>query len=114
MAVLLEAPVQSLPDVRSVGKIEARRHHADDEMVRPVEADRSADDRAIGVVAATPEAIADHGLEVAVDAEARVAGEGRPDLRRDAEHVEKVATRLDCRYADGVVDTIGDDDLWHP
>src|SRR3954464_5988047 len=96
-AVLLEAPVQALPDVRAVRKVETWRHHANDEMIRSIEPHGFPDDCPIRVVAIAPESIADHRLEVSVDAESRVAGKRRPDLRRDAEDVEEVAARFHRR-----------------
>ena len=112
--VLREVPLQPLPEIRPVRKIEAGRHDTDNEMVRAVQSNELADDRSIAVEAAPPESIADHRLEIPVDVESRVAGERRSDLRCHAEDAKKVPARFDRRHAYRVVDAVGQGELRHP
>src|SRR5437763_2771846 len=112
--VLREVPLQSLPEVRPVRKVETWRHDADDEMVRTVETHGFANDRPVAIETASPQPIADHRLEVAIDVESGVARERRPELWRDAKHTKKIATRLHRRHAHRIADAVGERDLRHP
>src|SRR5437868_6502679 len=113
-AVLREVPLEALPDVRPIREIESRRHDADDLIVRPVQSDRLAYDRTVAVESVTPQSVADHRLEVAIDIEPGIAGERGSDLWCDAEDPEEIPARLDARDAYRIVDTVRHHDLRHP
>ncbi len=74
-AVLLERPGEPLPDVGVAGKLESRRHHADDRERLRVERHCLADDRGVAVEPLPPEPVADRDHRIAgVERRGRHAG----------------------------------------
>src|SRR5262245_16827634 len=96
-AVIVKIPPRPLPHVDVTGKIESGRHDAGDRVRLAVELELPADERRVRVVPRAPESIADDGHEPRAE---RGAGrETRSDLRRNAEHLEKIRAGLDRLHA---------------
>ena len=111
--MLRQVPSQALPDVDVIRESESLRHDAHNQVRRPVEIQRLADDRSVGVVSRPPQAVADDGDEV-VREEGAVGGEPRSNLGADTEHGEQISARLDGLHADGVEAGIEQVDVWTP
>ena len=88
---LLRIERERRPDLRAVGKREARRRHADDLVRLAVDDDAASDDRRVAVEAPLPNAVADDDDVMAAE-RLVVAHEAAAERGADAERVEEVRT----------------------
>ena len=113
-AVLRHVPPQALPHVHVVRVVEPGRHHPDDDVGRVVEQQWPPDDRRVGAVARPPEPVADHGDQLARREERSACREAVADLRRDAEHANRLPLASMVDHADRLQSRIDEVDARAP
>ena len=112
-AVLRQIPVQPQPHVDIVGKREARRHHAGNDVAAVLQVERLADDGRIAGVTAPPEPIADD-RNVVARVERAIPRKSRAHFRRHAEQLKQIRARFDRADAHRVHPRIGERELGAP